>query len=195
VLAFLRGRIMRLRSDQVVLETGGVGYLVSVPATALERLGKLGDVVELHLHTYVREDQLALYGFTSPDELEFFQALIQVDQVGPRVALAILSTAGLASLKRAILEDDVGLIRRAPGVGPRTAQKVIIDLKPRLLAEEGPTARPPREEAPVARQVELSLRALGYSPTEALRGLGAVTWDDSPEADLALAQALKALGR
>src|SRR5205823_2558489 len=101
-----------------------------------EKVGPPGAELALHIHTHVREDQLALFGFASVEELQMFQQLIQVDGVGPKVGLSIMSSASLELLKRAILTEDVGPIRRAAGVGPRTAQKVIIDLKPRLEAEE-----------------------------------------------------------
>lgn len=199
MIGYLRGRVVRSTGDQVVIETAGVGYLVSVPASARERILPVGGTVELHVHTQVREDQLALFGFTTPEELELFQQLIQVDGVGPKVGLAILSAAGLDVLKRAILAEDVGPIRRAPGVGPRTAQKVIIDLKPRLEAAEAtlavPRAAAMAEDGAVPRSVEHALRGLGFSAIEAKQGLEAVDWSMKPDAQVALAAALRALGR
>ena len=147
----------------------------------------------------VEEDQLALYGFGSPEELQLFEQLIQVDGVGPRVGLAILSVASLDVLKRAILADDVGPIRRAPGVGLRTAQKVIIDLKPKLEAEAAilalPRAATSAGDGEGPRQVEEVLRGLGFSAQQARQGLEAVDWSARPAAQEALAIALKALGR
>ena len=199
MIGFLRGRVVRNTGDQVVLETGGVGYLVNIPATAREKVGQLGSTVEVHVHTHVREDQLALYGFGTPDELELFERLIQVDGVGPKVGLAILSAASLDVLKRSILADDVSPIRRAPGVGPRTAQKVIIDLKPRLEAEAAllaiPRAAAAAGDGEVPRQVESALRGLGFTAQQAKQGLEAVDWKSQPSAQEALAAALRALGR
>lgn len=199
MIAYLRGRVVRHVADGVVLETGGVGYAVSLGAGAREALGPVGSQLELHVHTHVREDQLALFGFATPQELELFEQLIQVDGVGPRAGLAILGAASLEVLKRAILAEDVGPIRRAPGVGPRTAQKVIIDLKPRLEAEAAVLALPRAAalagngEGP--RQVEAALRGLGFSAQEAKLGLEAVDWSGQPGPQEALAVALKALGR
>src|SRR5262245_20023273 len=199
MIGFLRGRVVRATGEQVVVETGGVGYLVSIPATAREKIGPAGSQVELHVHTHVREDQLALFGFATPQELELFEQLIQVDGVGPRVGLAILSVASVEVLKRAILQDEVGPIRRAPGVGPRTAQKVIIDLKPKLEAEAAmlavPRAAALAADGEVPRQVESALRGLGYTAQQARQGLEAVDWAGRPDAQQALATALKALGR
>ncbi len=201
MIGYLRGRVIRAAQDQVVLDVGGVGYLVSLPASARESVPAVGarEEAALHIHTVVREDQLALYGFASAQDLELFQMLIQVDGVGPKVALAILSAASRDVLKRAILADDVGPIRRASGVGARTAQKVIIDLKPRLQAEAALLALPstPRgsPDGEAQRQVETALRSLGFSAQQAKQGLEAVDWQAEPAAQAALATALKALGR
>ena len=201
MIAFLRGRVQRLTPEVVVLDVNGVGYLVSITAAARDRMPSVGGETELHVYTQVREDQLALFGFTSLEELEMFRMLIEVDGVGPKVGLAILSSANLDLLKRAILTDDVGPIRRAPGVGPRTAQKVIIDLKPKLEADAAlaslsrvpVTSGGPGGEA--TRQVEATLRNLGFSVAEARSAIDAIDWASDPTPQEALATALKALGR
>jgi Holliday junction DNA helicase RuvA len=199
VIGYLRGRVVRSTGEQVVVEAGGVGYLLSIPASAREKVGPVGSQVELHVHTHVREDQLGLFGFASPEELELFEQLIQVDGVGPKVGLAILSAASIGVLKRAVLDGDVAPIRRAAGVGPRTAQKVIIDLRPKLEAEAAilaiPRAAMAAADGEVPRQVETALRGLGFSAQQARQGLEAVDWSGQPAAQEALAAALKALGR
>jgi len=199
LIGYLRGRLVRATNDGAVVEANGVGYLVSLGASAREKLGPAGSQLELHVHTHVREDQLALFGFASPEELELFERLIQVDGVGPKAGLAILSAASLEMLKRAILAEDVGPIRRAPGVGPRTAQKVIIDLKPRLEAEAAilalPRAQAVAGDGEGPRQVEAALRGLGFTAQQARQGLEAVDWSTQPGPQEALAVALKALGR
>ena len=155
--------------------------------------------LELHIHTHVREDQLALYGFTSAPELELFEMLIGVDGVGPKVGLNILGAASLEVLKRAIVSEDVAPIRRASGVGPRTAAKVIIELKPKLDAsvalEALPRAAALAGDGAVPKAVETALRNLGYSSQEARLGLEAVDWKLAPSTQDALAEALKALGK
>jgi Holliday junction DNA helicase RuvA len=200
VIGYLRGNVVRSTGEQVVVEAGGVGYLLSIPATARERVGRVGGQVELHVHTHVREDQLALFGFATPEELELFEQLIQVDGVGPKVGLAILSTASISVLKQAILNGDVAPIRRSPGVGPRTAQKVIIDLQPKLTAEAAILMVPQAAaggatDGEVPRQVESALRGLGFSVQQARQGIDAVDWKSEPAMQEALAAALKALGR
>lgn len=200
MITFLRGRILRTGQGSLVVDVGGVGYLVAIPASVREKIGGRGSEVELHIHTHVREDQLALFGFASVEELELFEQLIQVDGVGPKVGLAILSAASMDVLKRAILAEDVGPIRRASGVGPRTAQKVIIDLKPKLEAEEALLALPRATAAAggdgaIPKAVEEALRGLGFSAQQAKTGIDAVDWTAQPSAQEALAAALRALGR
>jgi holliday junction DNA helicase RuvA len=201
VIAFLRGRVQRLTPEMVVLDVNGVGYLVAITAGARDRMPSVGGETELQVYTQVREDQLALYGFSSVDELEMFRMLIEVDGVGPKVGLAILSSANLDLLKQAILTDDVGPIRRAPGVGPRTAQKVIIDLKPKLEADAALASLsrvPVGAGAPgsdATRQVEATLRNLGFSAAEARSAIDSIDWAADPTPQEALATALKALGR
>lgn len=199
MIGYLRGKVLRSTPDEVVVDVGGVGYRVSIPATMRERVPPAGQELQLHVHTHVREDQLDLFGFGTPEDLEMFENLIQVDGVGPKVGMAILSAASLDVLKRAILADDVTPIRRAPGVGPRTAQKVIIDMKPKLEAEAAllaiPRAAAIAGDSEIPKAVEQALRGLGFSAAQAKNGLDAVDWSVKPTAQAALAAALKALGR
>ena len=183
----------------MVVDVGGVGYMVSVSTTTRQSIPAPGGDVSLHIHTHVREDQLNLYGFASVQELDLFEMLIQVDGVGPKVGLNILSAAGLEVLKRAIVSEDTAPIRRASGVGPRTAAKVIIELKPKLDAaadvDAVPRAAALAGDGAVPKAVESALRNLGFSSQEARTGLEAVDWKASPSTQEALAVALKALGR
>jgi holliday junction DNA helicase RuvA len=199
VIAHLSGQVRRAGSDFVVLDVGGVGYLVSVSTTTRQKLPAPGGQCDLHIHTHVREDQLALYGFASVEELEMFDWLIQVDGVGPKVGLNILSAASLEVLKRAIVSEDPAPIRRATGVGARTAAKVIIELKPRLDAvaelDVIPRAAAMAGDGVVPKAVESALRNLGFSSQEARIGLESVDWKSAPSTQSALAVALKALGR
>ncbi len=200
MIAYLRGRLLRQAGDQVVLDVNGVGYLVSVTSATRERMPSVGGETEFHVFTVVREDQLALYGFAGIEELEMFRMLIEVDGVGPKVGLSILGSMSLDLLKRAILDDDVAPIRRAPGVGPRTAQKVIIDIKPRLEAESALLAIPRATalaggDGLAPRQVEEALRGLGFSAQQARAGVESVDWTEQPTTEAALATAIKALGK
>jgi holliday junction DNA helicase RuvA len=199
MIAHLKGVVRRAGADFVVVDVGGVGYLASVAAGTRQQLPPPGGDVELHIHTHVREDQLALYGFASVEELEMFEMLIQVDGVGPKVGLNILGAASLEVLKRAIVSEDPSPIRRASGVGQRTAAKVIIELKPRLDAvaemEAVPRAAALAGDGQVPKAVESALRNLGFSSQEARVGIESVDWKSSPSTQEALAIALKALGQ
>jgi Holliday junction DNA helicase RuvA len=199
VIAYLRGKVQRAGPDFVVVNVGGVGYMVSVSTTTRQKVPAAGGDVELDIHTHVREDQLNLYGFASVEELDLFEMLIQVDGVGPKVGLNILGAASLEVLKRAIVSEDAAPIRRASGVGPRTAAKVIIELKPKLDAmadvDVVPRAAALAGDGAVPRAVESALRNLGFSSQEARVGLESVDWKSSPSTQDALATALRALGR
>lgn len=199
MIAHLSGVVRRAGPDSVVLDVGGVGYLVSVASGTRQKLPPPGGELDLHIHTHVREDQIALYGFASVDELQMFEMLIEVDGVGPKVGLNILGAASLEVLKRAIVSEDPAPIRRASGVGQRTAAKVIIELKPKLDAvadiEAVPRAAALAGDGAVPKAVESALRNLGFSSQEARTGLESVDWKSSPSTHDALATALKALGR
>jgi Holliday junction DNA helicase RuvA len=199
VIAHLTGVVRRAGADFVVVDVGGVGYMVSVSTSTRQLLPPPGGEVELHIHTHVREDQLALYGFASAAELDMFEMLIQVDGVGPKVGLNILGAASLEVLKRAIVSEDAAPIRRASGVGQRTAAKVIIELKPRLDAvaelEAVPRAAALAGDGVVPKAVESALRNLGFSSQEARVGIESVDWKSTPNTQEALAVALRALGR
>lgn len=199
MIAHLSGAVLRAGTDFLVVDVGGVGYLVSVAVGTRQKAPAPGGQVELHIHTQVREDQLALYGFDAVEELEMFEMLIGVDGVGPKVGLNILSAASLEVLKRAIMAEDPTPIRRASGVGARTAAKVIIELKPKLDAaadlEVIPRAAAIAGDGAVPKAVESALRNLGFSSQEARIGLESVDWKLIPDTQEALAVALKALGR
>ena len=199
MIAHLTGAVRRAGPDYVVVDVGGVGYMVSVGTSTRQLVPAPGGDIELHIHTHVREDQFALYGFASVEELDMFEMLIQVDGVGPKVGLNILSASSLEVLKRAIVSEDASPIRRASGVGPRTAAKVIIELKPRLDAvaelDAVPRAAAIAGDGVVPKAVETALRNLGFSSQEARLGIESVDWKSTPNTQEALAVALKALGQ
>lgn len=197
MIGYLRGRLVRSSGEHLVLDVGGVGYLVSVPTTVRERIGKVGDEVEVHIHTHVREDILALFGFGSVEELEFFKMLIEVDGVGPKVALGILGSSHIGVLKRAILAEDPALIRRAPGVGAKTAAKVIIDLKSKLEGDVTLLVEPKGggHALGLAQQTETALRGLGYTQQQAREAIEGIDWGEATSVQGALTSALKLLGQ
>jgi Holliday junction DNA helicase RuvA len=138
VIGSLRGILLdRSPKGEVLVEVGGVGYRVLVPASAHGVLGELGSPVFLHVHTHVREDAIVLYGFPSADERASFEALLGTHGVGPAVALNILSVHSPAALRRAVAADDVDALTLVPGIGKKTAARLLLELKSRLDLPEG----------------------------------------------------------
>jgi Holliday junction DNA helicase RuvA len=195
MIGSLRGTVLdRSSRGELIVEVGGVGYRVAVPAATLATSGTPGAPVFLHVHTHVREDAIVLYGFSGRDERDCFEALIGVHGIGPAVALAILSTHHPEALRRAVSADDVDALVMVPGIGRKTALRLLVDLKNRLDVPDGgmgpnlsvlaPGAIPtPRAE------VQAALAGLGYGieeVREALRDL-----DDSEGAEELLRSALR----
>jgi Holliday junction DNA helicase RuvA len=176
VIGSLRGTLAdRPGTGEVIVEVHGVGYRVSVPATALAGLGAPGSDVFLHVHTHVREDAIVLYGFPHADERRCFEALIGAHGVGPSLALAILSSLSPAALSTAVLEDDSDTLCLVPGVGKKTAARLMLELKARLdlpVLDGGPSDHGATGSA--RGEARAALVELGYGPDEiagALDGL------------------------
>jgi Holliday junction DNA helicase RuvA len=171
MIAQLHGRIVRKDPQEVVLDTGGVGYRVFIPVSTFYRLPEEGAEARLRIHTHVREDALALFGFLSEIEHDLFEKLIGVAGVGPKLAVTILSGMEAPELVDALRAGDVPRLVRIPGVGRKTAERLVLELKEKLPAraaalDPGPAmpASTPRED------VLLALIHLGYSRPEAERG-------------------------
>ena len=166
----LRGTLVhRSAKGEVMLDVGGVGYRISVsPATSVE-LGTLGDEVVVHTHLHVREDALTLYGFATADGRDCFESLIGAHGVGPGLALAILSTHGPNDLRRVVMEGDLDSLTLVPGVGRKTAARLLLELKSRLDVPEGD---PVPATGSARAEVREALAALGYQPEEVRRAMG-----------------------
>lgn len=174
MIAMLRGRLVRRDVDWIIVDVGGVGFRVSVPAPTAAALPGVGEEVILHVHTHVREDTLALYGFVSEEELRLFEQIISVSGMGPKLAMTSLSTLRPAEFRRAILEEDAASLTRIPGVGRKTAQRMILELKGKLtpVPEDDAAVEPAAGVAADADAVA-ALIALGYSETDAARAVRA----------------------
>jgi Holliday junction DNA helicase RuvA len=175
VITQLRGQVAARRLDGVVLDVGGVGYLVQTTRRALSKAQGGGEVT-LDTYLHVREDALQLYGFAEPAERELFELLLSVSGVGPKVALAILSSSTPTELRRAIALEDTTRFVAIPGIGKKTAQRVVLELKERLGPAEGLGEAPAQEL--VARD---ALVELGYSVAEAERALAGTDPELAPE--------------
>ena len=191
----LRGKLIVKRAPQLLVDVNGVGYEVEAPMSTFYNLPELGDVVLLHTHMVVREDAQLLYGFGSEAERSFFRNLIKINGVGAKMGLAILSGMSADAFARCISENDVASLVRLPGVGKKTAERLIVEMKdkldkvagtdlpPNLVAEEV-TANDPVSDAVSA------LVSLGYKPNEASRMARAVKGDDLASEEI-IRQALK----
>jgi Holliday junction DNA helicase RuvA len=175
MIGSLRGSLgARTASNEVLVEVGGVGYRVAVTTSTAAGLGPAGSPVFLYVHTHVREDALVLYGFAHDDERRCFEALLGAHGVGPALALAILSRLSPATLSTAVLEDDVATLCDVPGVGRKTAARLLIDLKSRLELPDLSAAEVDGGPASARNETRAALAELGYSPDEiraALDGL------------------------
>jgi Holliday junction DNA helicase RuvA len=166
VIARLRGRPVARRADGLVVDVGGVGYLVQATPSALRRTEGAAEV-ELETYLHVREDALQLYGFAEPAERELFEQLLSVSGIGPKVALAIVSGSPPEELRRAISLEDTARFEAIPGIGKKTAQRVVLELKEKI----GPAVYAPESGALVARD---ALVELGWSVVEAEQALSGV---------------------
>jgi Holliday junction DNA helicase RuvA len=194
VIGSLRGELAaRTAANEVIVEVGGVGYRLSVTTPGAAGLGPVGSTVFLHVHTHVREDAIVLYGFLHDDERRCFEALLGAHGVGPALALAILSALSPAALSTAVLEEDAGVLVSVPGVGRKTAARLLIDLKSRLDLPDlsAATAGVPGGALSVRAEVRAALAELGYGPDEVRRAVDGLHEDDGVEE--MLRQALREL--
>jgi Holliday junction DNA helicase RuvA len=187
MIARLRGRPIANTRDGLVLDVGGVGYLVAATPTAVRKADG-ADEVSLHTYLHVREDALQLYGFAEPGERELFVQLLSVNGIGPKVALAVVSGSPVGELRRAIALEDAARFQAIPGIGKKTAERIVLELKEKLAdgVPEAVTATPGSGGHTVARD---ALVELGWSVVEAEQAL-AQTDPDAP-AEERVRQALK----
>jgi Holliday junction DNA helicase RuvA len=198
VIAHLRGRIVEKHPNRVIVDVGGVGYDVAVPLSTFYTLGDRGSDIALRIHTHVREDALALYGFGTALEQELFERLIGISGIGPKVALAVLSGIEPPELVRAIERSDLTRLTAIPGVGKKTSERIVLELKDRLPRTQPAGAGEPAAEAPALRDDLISaLVNLGYHRPLAERAVDAALKAIGPDRgfEAALKQALRELAK
>ena len=184
----LRGSLASVRGETVIIDVAGVGYEVAVTSRTFLELPSLGSEIVLHTHLHVREDQMALFGFTAADDRNLFRLLLGTSGIGPKVGLAILATMSADDLRRVVATDDVAALTSVPGIGKRTAQKLLLELRPKLEVPDGDL----QLSGPLS-EVRSALEGLGYQSEEitvALRDLP----PDLPVAEM-LRESLRALGK
>ncbi len=198
MIAFLRGRLIDKQPTRIIVDIGGVGYDVAVPLSTFYTLGDPGSEVSVRVHTHVREDQLALYGFGTPLELAVFERLIGVSGIGPRLALAVLSGLEPRDLVSAIERADIARLTSIPGVGKKTAERIAMELRDRLPKglDQVPGAPAPTGDAALRDDLASALGNLGYDRRAVDKTLDAVL-ADAPERPFEehLRAALRALSR
>lgn len=201
MIAYIKGELTAVYSEGIIVEQANMGYEISVPLSVMNELPALGENIKIYTYLYVREDAMKLYGFMTRDDLEIFKLLITVSGIGPKGALGILSAMTPDDLKFAILAGDTKSIAKAPGIGQKTAAKMILELKDklklqdvfeeRLAAGESGAALNQSELSSIRNEAVEALTALGYGNTEALRAVRQVEMAESMTVEELLKQSLK----
>jgi Holliday junction DNA helicase RuvA len=188
MIATIRGEIAQVEDNALIIEVGGVGLRVHVPKPLRERT-KAGEAVFLFTHMVVREDDWKIYGFDSQADRELFSTLLGVDGVGPRIALSVLSTLSLDTVQRAVFSNEPDLLSRVPGVGKKTAQKLVLYLHDRLKPVSGLEKIASMSDADS--EVLAALTALGYSVVEAQTAIQSISKDTPDDVEQRLRLALQ----
>ena len=194
MISFIRGLVADTTENAVILENNGIGYEIFMTGSSIEQVSRIDGEVKIHTYFQVREDAMQLYGFLSKDDLEMFRLLLNVNGIGPKAALGVLAGLTADELRFAVLSDDIKTISKAPGIGKKTAQKLILELKDKLKLEDafekklsGFLIHDGRQEAAEA------LIALGYSSTDAMKAVRKVTDVSPDDVEALLKAALKQL--
>jgi Holliday junction DNA helicase RuvA len=198
VIAYLRGRLFEKHPNRIVIDVDGVGYDVAVPLSTFYELGEPGAPIALRIHTHVREDALALFGFATRIEQELFERLIGVSGIGPKVALAVLSGIEPTELVAAIERGDVARLTAIPGVGKKTSERIVLELKDRLPKTAIAAAKPGEAAAPGVKDDVLSaLINLGYHRPLAEKAVAVAALNAAPSTgfEATLKQALRELAK
>ena len=196
MIAHLRGKLLAKHPNQAIVETGGVGYDVTITVPTFSDLPPLGAEVSLHVHTHVREDLIALYGFLRPSEKLLFEKLITVSGIGPKLAITILSGMEADEMVRAIRSNNIARLTRIPGIGKKTAERMVLELRDKL-PEPGPSSAPATPPMNATEEDVLSaLVNLGYQRPAAEKALGIVTKNGKAASfDVMFREALAALSK
>ncbi|GAA0268841.1 Holliday junction branch migration protein RuvA [Faecalicatena contorta] len=197
MISYIRGELAAVETEKVIVDVGGVGYGIYMPGQAMGLLPQPGNEVKIHTYLNVREDAMQLFGFLTRDDLEVFKLVIGVSGIGPKGGLSILSHLTPDDLRFAVLSGDVKAISAAPGIGKKTAEKLIIELKDKLNIEDVLThaadssaAAVPVNNGGIQSEAVQALVALGYGSTESLRAVKQVELDNATVEDV-LKEALK----
>ena len=200
--AYIKGVLADVEEESVVVEAGGIGYRIYTTGQTFDYLQAVGEEVKLYTYLNVREDAMILYGFLTKDDLRVFKLLIGVNGIGPKGALAVLSVMTTDDLRFAVLGDDAKAIAKAPGIGAKTAQRVILELKDKLSLEDAFEKKLENQtsgavssmNSTVKNDAVMALNALGYSSTESLKAVSKVDITEDMDVEDVLKLALKNMG-
>ena len=202
MLSYIIGEVAEISADTVVIENNGIGFNIKTSAMTIDSLPPVGDMVRIYTSLHVREDAMQIFGFLSKDELEVFKLLLNVNGIGPKGALGILSAISTDDLRFAVLSDDVNLIKSCPGVGAKTAQKLIIELKDKLRLEDAFEMAVNNNNKKntvqdntviVMNEAVEALVSLGYSSKDAIAAVKKVENIQNKNSEQILKEALKGL--
>lgn len=197
MIGYVKGNLVELGVDSVIIENSNIGYNILTPQSVIEKLPALGTEVKLYTYMHVREDAISLFGFHSKDELDVFKLLLTVSGVGPKGALGILSVLSCSELRLAVHSMDAKKISKAPGIGNKTAQRIIIDLKDKLHLEDVLTDTPgtvvDAVQNGIVKDAIEALTALGYSASEASAAVKQVALTEEMSVEECLKLSLKYL--
>jgi holliday junction DNA helicase RuvA len=194
MIAHLRGRLIAKHPNQAIVEAGGVGYDVTISVPTFSDLPNAGGEVSLHVHTHVREDAIALFGFLRPEEKQLFERLISVSGIGPKLAITILSGMPTPEMVSAIRGNDVAKLTRIPGIGKKTAERMVLELRDKLEHFGAVPSAPPA--SPIEEDVVSALMNLGYQRPAAERALAVAAKNGTnKEFDVLFRDALAALSK
>lgn len=202
MLSYIIGEVAEISADTVVVENNGIGFNIKTSAMTIDSLPPVGDMVRIYTYLHVREDAMQIFGFLSKDELEVFKLLLNVNGIGPKGALGILSAISTDDLRFAVLSDDVNLIKSCPGVGAKTAQKLIIELKDKLRLEDAFEMAVNNNNKKntvqdntviVMNEAVEALVSLGYSSKDAIAAVKKVENIQNKHSEQILKEALKGL--
>lgn len=200
--AYIKGTLEEISENSVVVEAGGIGYNVNISTTTAELLPRPGSEVKIYTYTLVREDAFLLYGFLTRDDLEIFKKLITVSGIGPKGGLAILSVMSADTLRFAVMSGDAKAIAKAPGIGAKTAERVILDLRDKISIEDtlrgfggsgsaDVSGAAGEADSRIKREAVEALVALGYSASDAAAAVRKVEADEDAAVETVLKLALK----
>lgn len=199
MVSYVRGELVAIEEDKVIIDVNGVGFGIFIPAQAMNYLPSIGEEVRLHTYMNVREDAIQLFGFLTKDDLNVFKLVIGVSGIGPKGGLSILSQLSPDDLRFAVMASDSKAIAKAPGIGKKTAEKLIIELKDKLSIEDvlnrdmdpGTVHNVSDTSNEIQAEAVQALVALGYGNTESMKAVKKVALDENTTAEQILKQALK----